>query len=98
MVNLTFFLRDHLGYGDEQVLPLLSGLSETSSEPARALAKVAGAIRADEDLKNALLAARPETVAAVLQEKSPALATAVRRLRRPLRLPRAALRARRANA
>lgn len=36
---LTFFCRDRLGYGDHQVLPLLSGLSEASSEPALELAR-----------------------------------------------------------
>lgn len=74
MVNLSFFLRDHLGYGDENVLPLLSGLSETSSEPARALAKLAEAIRSDADLKAALLDANPASIADVLKQRNPALA------------------------
>ena len=70
IINLTFFCRDQLGYSDTDFLPLLAGLSETSSEPARALAKLADAIRADEELKTAITDARPEAVAAVLSERS----------------------------
>ncbi len=70
IISLTFFCRDQLGYSDVDVLPLLAGLSETSSEPARALAKLAEAIRADDDLKSAVVGAQSEAVAAVLAERS----------------------------
>jgi len=70
IINLTFFCRDQLGYSDVDFLPLLAGLSETSSEPARALAKLAGAIRADDELKNAVVGAQAEAVGAVLAERN----------------------------
>ncbi len=73
IINLTFFCRDRLGYSDGEVLSLLAGLSDTSSEPARALATLADKIRADEALKTAVLNARPEAVAAVLAERAAAL-------------------------
>jgi pyruvate,water dikinase len=74
MITLTFFCRDHLGYREEQFLPLLAGLSETSSEPARALAELADEVRQDQGLQQALSESPPERVAAVLEERSPALA------------------------
>jgi pyruvate,water dikinase len=74
MVMLSFFLRDHLGWSDEQMLPLLSGLSETSSAPARELAKLVDKIRADEALKNALLSARPDAIGSELRERNATLA------------------------
>jgi len=70
VVSLTFFCRDHLGYGDADVLPLLAGLSETSSEPARALAELADRIRGNDDLKTSVVHAQPEAVAAVLAERN----------------------------
>jgi pyruvate,water dikinase len=76
IIMLSFFCRDHLGYGDEGILPLLSGLSETSSEPALALAKLAGLIAADEELKTAIVNAQPEAVGAVLAGRNAELSEA----------------------
>ncbi len=73
IIHLTFSCRDHLGYSDADVLPLLAGLSEASSEPARALAELADRIRANEELKTALVNAQPEALTAVLAERSPEL-------------------------
>ncbi len=76
IVKLTFFCRDHLSYSDEEVLPLLSGLSETSSEPARSLARLADSVRADEELETAIMNAKPEAVASVLAERNAELSAA----------------------
>jgi len=76
LTNLVFFCRDHLGYNDGQVLALLSGLSEASSEPALALAKLADQVRQDGDLSQALLAAEASAVPATLAERRPELAAA----------------------
>jgi phosphohistidine swiveling domain-containing protein len=76
LINLMFFCRDKLGYSDVEVLPLFAGLSEMSSEPARALAQLAGRIRANEELRAAIANARPEAVGAVLAEHSSELSAA----------------------
>ena len=66
---LTFFCRDRLGYGDQQVLPLFSGLSGASSEPALELAKLADTIRPDVGLTEAVLAAGTREVPALLAKR-----------------------------
>lgn len=76
IISMIFFCRDHLGYDEGQVLPLLSGLSGTSSEPAMALAHLAGRIRADGELAQAVLAAAPESLPALLAERSREVAAA----------------------
>ena len=76
LLNLTFFCRDYLGYDDRQVLPLLAGLSGTSSEPAMALARLADRIRADDELTKALLDAEAASVPAILAERSRNMAAA----------------------
>ncbi len=76
LTNLVFFCRDHLGYDDGQVLVLLSGLSEASSEPALALAKLADQVRQDRDLPQALLDVEAGAVQTVLAVRRPELAAA----------------------
>jgi pyruvate,water dikinase len=66
---LAFFCRDRLGYSDQQVLPLLSGLSEASSEPALELAKLADLVRADKELTDAVLLADANEVHSLLAER-----------------------------
>jgi pyruvate,water dikinase len=74
IIMLSFFGRDYLGFNDESILPFLSGLSETSSEPSRALAKLADRIRADGELTSVLTNAQPEAVEAVLAKGNAELA------------------------
>ena len=76
LARLIFFCRDHLGYDDMRSLALLSGLSSASSEPALALARVADAVRARQDVAAAVLAAPAGSVAGVLQEHDRVLAAA----------------------
>ena len=78
LARLAFFCRDHLGYDEMQMLRLLSGLSDASSEPALALARLADRIKVDKDLRSLLLAAAPESVASLLDERGDELATAFR--------------------
>ena len=66
LARLAFFCRDRLGYGDGQTIMLLSGLSVASSEPTLELAKLADRIREDEQLAEAVLAARAEEVPGLL--------------------------------
>jgi pyruvate,water dikinase len=73
---LAFFCRDNLGYEDGQVLVLLAGLSGASSEPALALATLAGEIRADSELTLAILGARPSEVPLLIEEAGPLLTRA----------------------
>ena len=76
ITGLAFFCRDHLGYADGQTLALLSGLSEASSEPALALAKLADRVRSDGELTKAVLAAEATAVPSVLSERRADLGTA----------------------
>lgn len=77
LARLAFFCRDHLGYGDPQVMALLSGLSQASSEPALALARLAGHIQQDAALKEGVLAAAPPAVPALLAGRNNELAAAL---------------------
>ena len=74
LVRLAFFCREHLGYDDRQMLGLLSGLSEASSEAALDLARLADEARADGRLTEAILAAADIEVPALLAERHPELA------------------------
>jgi pyruvate,water dikinase len=76
LAKLSFFCRDHLGYDDLQVTRLLSGLSEASSEPAIALAALADRIRAEGNLRDAVLAAEPRAVPEIVRKQGPAVAAA----------------------
>jgi pyruvate,water dikinase len=76
IARLSFFCRDYLGYDDLQVLRLLSGLSEASSEPAIALAALADRIRTDGSLRDAVLAAAPADVPGVLRASTSDIAAA----------------------
>lgn len=69
LARLAMFCRDRLGYSDGQVLPLLSGLSEASSEPARELARLAALVRTDDELREAVLSAEPADVPGLLAER-----------------------------
>lgn len=74
LVRLAFFCRDQLGYDDQQMLALLAGLSEASSEPALALARVADQVRADGELSEALLAATTDDVPGIMASRNAGLA------------------------
>jgi pyruvate,water dikinase len=76
LFRLSEFCRENLDYHDSQVLALLSGLSDMSSEPAIEIAKLAERIRPKGDLKDAVLATKPDALRALLGERDPESATA----------------------
>lgn len=77
LARLAWFCREELGYDDMATLALLSGLSGASSEPALALATLAGRIRADSVLKDSLLKVEPGRVLQLVLDRSAELATAI---------------------
>ncbi|MTI85137.1 MAG: hypothetical protein FH756_14890 [Firmicutes bacterium] len=54
LAKFVFTCRDLLGWDEEKVFDMLIGLSETSSAPARALARITQQVRASPQLKNLL--------------------------------------------
>ena len=74
LVRLALFCQDQLGYDDQHMLALLSGLSKASSEPALALAHLADQVRADGELSEALLAATADDVPGILASRNAGLA------------------------
>ncbi|AGL03498.1 PEP/pyruvate-binding domain-containing protein [Desulfoscipio gibsoniae] len=52
LAEFTFTCRDLLGWKEEQAFEMLSGLSETSSAPARALARIAQQVRENPSLSD----------------------------------------------
>lgn len=74
--RLHSFCEQHLGYDDNQTLALLSGLSEMSSEPAVAIAKLADTMKTNAELTQAVLDALPTEVRALIGARDAALAAA----------------------
>jgi rifampicin phosphotransferase len=74
--RLSEFCREHLDYDDGQVLALLSGLSDMSSEPAIEIAKLAERVRSNGELQEPVLASTPENVRSLLGERDPEIAGA----------------------
>lgn len=77
LARLAWFCRDELGYDDMPTLALLSGLSDASSEPAMALAALADHIRANGDVKDAVLRMASSRVLPLLRERGDGLSAEV---------------------
>jgi pyruvate,water dikinase len=74
--RLNSFCDTNFGFDDLQVMRLLSGLSEASSEPAVALAALAGRIRADAELASKVVDASAANVPAIVQARGGEIAAA----------------------
>ena len=74
-IRLALLCREQLGWPEQEVLAMLAGLSETSTEPGRALAELADTAAARPTVRDLLEGPRSDALAR-LEEVDPAFAAA----------------------